>query len=195
MYAVKPEEGDMRVSREQMIENRKTILREAGRLFRNRGFDAVTVADVMQAAGLTHGAFYGHFKSKDDLIAHALDAALESNSAGEVRELARYAASYLSDRHFRDIAGGCATAGLGSETIRQAPEARAAMTAGLRRQIDRLARASPGRDEAARRRTAIAGWSAMVGAMMLARLSDDEALSAEILEATRVALTEATKPR
>jgi TetR/AcrR family transcriptional repressor of nem operon len=195
MYSVKHEEADMRVSREQMAEHRRKILREAGRLFRRRGFDSVTVADVMQAAGLTHGAFYGHFKSKDDLIAHALAGALDGNSAGEVRRLADYAASYLSERHYRDIAGGCATAGLGGETIRQGAEARAAMTAGLRRQIDRLADATPGRDEIERRRAAIAAWAAMVGAMTLARLSDDETLSAEILEATRAALTEGSKPR
>jgi TetR/AcrR family transcriptional regulator, transcriptional repressor for nem operon len=181
----------MRVSREQMAENRKTILREAGRLFRSRGFDAVTVAEVMQAAGLTHGAFYGHFKSKDDLIAHALAAALEESAAGEIETLAAYAASYLTPRHCRDLATGCATAGLGGETIRQGPAARAAMTLGLARQIDRLAVAAPGRDTAERRRAAMSGWAAMVGAMLLARLSTDKALSAEILEATRAALASA----
>ena len=61
----------MRVSREQFLENREKILAAAARLFRERGFDEVGVADVMQAAGLTHGGFYGHFKSKDDLIAQA----------------------------------------------------------------------------------------------------------------------------
>ena len=61
----------MRVSREQFRENREKILQAAARLFRERGFDEVGVADVMKAAGLTHGGFYGHFKSKDDLIAQA----------------------------------------------------------------------------------------------------------------------------
>src|ERR1700761_6096264 len=61
----------MRVSREQFRENREKILESAARLFRERGFDQVGVADVMKAAGLTHGGFYGHFKSKDDLIAQA----------------------------------------------------------------------------------------------------------------------------
>ena len=62
----------MKVSREQVLENKRTILEAAGRLFRERGFDSVTVADVMKSAGLTHGGFYGYFKSKDDLIAQAL---------------------------------------------------------------------------------------------------------------------------
>ena len=130
----------MRVSRKQVAENRRRILEAAGRLFRAKGFEAVTVAEVMQAAGLTHGGFYGHFSSKDDLIAQTLAHAL---LAGENRQrsraeidLARYAAGYLSPRHRDDLAGGCPTAGLGAETIRQSPEARAAMTAGLRRRIE-----------------------------------------------------------
>jgi AcrR family transcriptional regulator len=62
----------MRVSRKQVEENKQTILTAAGRLFRERGFDAVTVTDIMKSAGLTHGGFYGYFKSKDDLIAQTL---------------------------------------------------------------------------------------------------------------------------
>src|SRR5215218_4419874 len=130
----------MRVSRKQVGENRRRILEAAGRLFRAKGFEAVTVAEVMQAAGLTHGGFYGHFGSKDDLIAQTLAYALlagedRQRSRAEV-DLARYAAGYLSPRHRDDLAGGCPTAGLGAETIRQSPEARAAMTAGLRRRIE-----------------------------------------------------------
>ena len=68
----------MRVTREQMAEHRRKILESAGKLFRAKGFEAVTVADVMQAAGLTHGGFYGHFKSKDDLIAETLAHALKA---------------------------------------------------------------------------------------------------------------------
>lgn len=62
----------MRVSRKQVEENKQTILAAAGRLFRERGFDAVTVTDIMKSAGLTHGGFYGYFKSKDELIALTL---------------------------------------------------------------------------------------------------------------------------
>lgn len=179
----------MRVSRERLAENRRRILEAAGRLFRAKGFEAVTVAEVMQAAGLTHGGFYGHFRSKDDLIAQTLAHTL---LAGENRrrspaeiDLARYAASYLSPRHRDDLAGGCPTAGLGAETIRQSPEARAAMTAGLRRQIELLSESAPDADPAERRRAAIGSWAAMVGAVILARLSDDPRLSDEVLEQTR----------
>jgi TetR/AcrR family transcriptional regulator, transcriptional repressor for nem operon len=190
MYGVKRNsEVAMRVSREQVAENRRKILEAAGRLFRARGFEAVTVAEVMQAAGLTHGGFYGHFKSKDDLIAQTLAHAI---LAGEDRQrsraeidLARYATSYLSPRHRDDLAGGCPTAALGAETIRQAPEARAAMTAGLRRRIELLSEGASGASATEKRRAAIGSWAAMVGAVILARLSDDPRLSDEVLEQTR----------
>ena len=174
----------MRVTRERVAENRRKILEAASRLFRARGFEAVTVAEIMQAAGLTHGGFYGHFKSKDDLIAQTLAHVLLAKSRDEV-DLARYATSYLSPRHRDDLAGGCPTAGLGAETLRQAPAARAAMTAGLRRDIDRLSKNAPGASAGAKRRAAIGSWAAMVGAVILARLSDDRKLSDEVLEQTR----------
>jgi TetR/AcrR family transcriptional repressor of nem operon len=179
----------MRVSRKQVAENRRRILEAAGRLFRAKGFEAVTVAEVMRAAGLTHGGFYGHFGSKDDLIAQTLAYALlagedRQRSRAEV-DLARYAAGYLSPRHRDDLAGGCPTAGLGAETIRQSPEARAAMTAGLRRRIELLSEGAPGASAAEKRRVAIGSWAAMVGAVILARLSDDPRLSDEVLGQTR----------
>ena len=182
----------MRVTREQMAEHRQTILDAAGKLFRAKGFEAVTVAEVMQAAGLTHGGFYGHFKSKDALIAETLAHAFQGDqSAGD---LAAFTKLYLSPRHRDDLAGGCSTAGLGAETIRQAPAARAAMTAGLRRTIERLSDRAAGATEAERRRAAIGHWSAMVGALVLARSSDDLKLSDEILSETRVWLEASEKP-
>ena len=176
----------MRVTKEQMAEHRRRILDAAGRLFRDRGFDGVTVAEVMQAAGLTHGGFYGHFKSKDDLIAQTM--AHIRPAEGTAASLADYAAAYLNDRHRNDCAGGCPVAALGSDTIRQSPEARAAMTEGLRQQIDRLTKLAPGRTETEKRAAGIAGWSAMLGGLILARLSDDAVLSDEVLAATRASI-------
>jgi TetR/AcrR family transcriptional repressor of nem operon len=177
-------EVGVKVSREQMAENRRRIVEAAGRLFRDRGFEAVTVAEVMKAAGLTHGGFYGHFRSKDDLIAQTLSHALASAAAPAV-SLERYATGYLSERHRDDRAGGCPTAALAAETTRQSPEARAAMTAGLKRQIEALQSRAPGKDEGERRQAAIGSWAAMVGAVILARLCDDPQLSDEILRETR----------
>lgn len=184
----------MKVSRAQVAENRSRILEAAGRLFRERGFDDVSVAEVMKAAGLTHGGFYGYFKSKDDLIAHALVNALGSGST-PTADFSAYAAAYLSPKHRDDVACGCPTAALASETARQTPEVRAAMTAGLRSQIERLSEGAAGEDAAARRRAAIGAWSAMVGAVILSRMSDDPELAREILEETRAWIGGAGAPQ
>ena len=182
----------MRVTREQMAEHRRKILESAGKLFRAKGFEAVTVAEVMQAAGLTHGGFYGHFKSKDDLVAETLAQAFKpGKSSGD---LAAFTRSYLSPKHRDDFAGGCSTAGLAAETIRQAPAARTAMTAGLRQTIERLSLQAAGETGAARRRAAIGPWAAMVGALVLARASDDLKLSDEILSEVRAWLEEKDRP-
>jgi TetR/AcrR family transcriptional repressor of nem operon len=174
----------MKVSREQMAENRRRILEVASRLFREKGFDAVSVAEVMKAAGLTHGGFYGHFSSKDDLIAQSLAHVLAAD-AGEEGDLRAYADAYLSPRHRDDCAGGCPTAGLAAAVRLQSPAARAAMTEGLRLQIDRASKALPELDAADRRRAAIGSFAAMVGAVILARAINDPTLSDEVLEKTR----------
>ncbi|GGC88811.1 TetR/AcrR family transcriptional regulator [Undibacterium terreum] len=173
----------MKVSREQYEANQQRILEAAGRLFREHGYDAVTLAEVMQAASLTHGGFYGHFKSKDDLIAQAL-AYRNSKPKAEIGP-AEFAESYLSARHRADLAGGCNIAGLATETTRQPLPARAAMTETIRSRIEGLARNSAGANPAEKRRVAIASWSAMVGAMIMARVCDDPALSDEIMHETR----------
>ena len=174
----------MKVSREQVAENRRKILEAASHLFRAKGFDAVTVADVMKAAGLPHGGFYGYFKSKDDLIAQALSHALFASMEGDI-DLARFTKDYLSRQHCKNLAGGCATAGLGAETIRQSPEARAVMTEALRKMINQFSKSAPGATAAKRRRAAIGSWAAMVGALVLARMCNDEQLANEVLTQTR----------
>ncbi|TDG10454.1 TetR/AcrR family transcriptional regulator [Paraburkholderia guartelaensis] len=184
----------MRVSREQVELNRQQILQAAGRLFREHGYDAVTVADVMSAAGLTHGGFYGYFKSKDELIAQTLAHVFAQGEGGD-SDLVRYAARYLSAEHRDNVADGCPTAALAAETARQPPEARAVMAAGLERQIERLSAGMNGVGAAAARQAAIGGWAAMVGAVVLARLCDEPALSNEILESTRKWIGEREAPR
>jgi TetR/AcrR family transcriptional repressor of nem operon len=174
----------MRVSREQMEENRRRILDAASRLFRERGFESVTVAEVMQAAGLTHGGFYGYFKSKDELVAGALADVLTRRT--EVSgDLGAFAARYLSQTHRDNKAGGCPTAALAAETARLTGDARTEMTTALKRQIERLSRIAPGKDAAQKRQAAIGSWAALVGAMILARVSDDPLLSDEVLDQTK----------
>ncbi|MEZ0171214.1 TetR/AcrR family transcriptional regulator [Microvirga sp. TS319] len=174
----------MKVSREQMVENRRRILDAASRLFRAKGFDAVSVAEVMKAAGLTHGGFYGHFSSKDDLVAQTLAHVLAADAGGG-GDLRPYLDAYLSPRHRDNAADGCPTAGLAADIRHQTAAARVAMTEGLRSQIDRISEALPGVSPADRRRAAIGSWAAMVGAVILARAIDDPALSDEVLEQTR----------
>jgi TetR/AcrR family transcriptional repressor of nem operon len=174
----------MKVSREKMAVNRTRILEEAGRLFREKGFESVSVSEVMKAAGLTHGGFYGHFASKDDLIAESLCHML-ATSLREPRDFDRFADGYLSETHLANASTGCPTAALASETAHREPAARAAMTAGLSRQLDSLARTVPQTDASTARREAIGRWSAMVGAVILARASDDPALASELLRETR----------
>ncbi|TCU11794.1 TetR/AcrR family transcriptional regulator [Rhizobium sullae] len=173
----------MKISREQMAKNRQRILEIASRLFREKGFEAVGVAEVMKAAGLTHGSFYGHFSSKDDLIVQALAHALGQRN-GATLPLRAYMEEYLSPRHRDNRAGGCPISGLAADTLRQTPEARAALTDGVRTQIDWMSEKVEGPAEADRRRRAIASWSAMVGATILARAMVDPDLSKEILTET-----------
>ncbi|WP_097142837.1 TetR/AcrR family transcriptional regulator [Rhizobium subbaraonis] len=174
----------MKVSREQMAENRRRILEVATRLFKDKGFDAVSVAEVMKAAGLTHGGFYGHFSSKDDLVAQTLAHALAADSVGE-GNFSDFVRSYLAPRHRDNPAGGCPTAGLAAAIRHQTPAAQSAMAEGLRAQIARIEKALPEQGLADKRRAAIGSWAAMVGAVILARAIDDPALSDEILEQTR----------
>ncbi|WP_338811532.1 helix-turn-helix domain-containing protein (plasmid) [Agrobacterium leguminum] len=174
----------MRANREQMRENRRTILEAAGRLFRERGFEAVTVTDVMKSAGLTHGGFYAYFKSKDCLIAETL-AELLGGGEPLSSDFPTLAAQYLTPEHRDNFAYGCPTAALASDAIRQPGSARSEMTVGLRRQIERFSEVAPGKDQTQKRRAAIGNWSAMVGALILARMSGDLELSNEVLRETR----------
>lgn len=179
----------MKVSREQMAENRKRILAEAARLFRAKGFDGVSVAEVMKAAGLTHGGFYGHFASKDELIAQTVAQCLEC-SHDKPQALAALVADYLTPQHRDDAGTGCATAALAADVSRQSPDVRLAMADGLRAQLAQIE--GPCADGQTSRRQAIGTWSAMVGALILARAVDDPALSDEILLETREWINDAS---
>jgi TetR/AcrR family transcriptional repressor of nem operon len=180
----------VKVSREQVAEHRTRILDAAARLFRLRGFDDVTVADVMKEAGLTHGAFYGYFPSKEALIAEAVGQALPPapDKASPRRPAADYADGYLSVRHRDNRATSCLFSSLGTEAARGSANLRHSMTEAVRSRIDHLSVEADGDTPKEQRRAAIAAWSAMVGAMVLARLVDDERLSKEILKQTRASL-------
>ncbi|PCE28811.1 TetR family transcriptional regulator [Paraburkholderia acidicola] len=188
----------MKISREQVAENRQRILEAAARMFRERGFEDVTVAEVMSAAGLTHGAFYGHFTSKDDLIAQALAHVLTPPADGSAprlpEDLTEFAALYLSAAH-RDAPGGaCLFSTLGSEAVRASGEARHTLTLSVQSQIGKFSESAPGETADERRQAATGAWAAMIGAVMLARIVDDPALSDQLLADTKAWLDARNTP-
>jgi TetR/AcrR family transcriptional regulator, transcriptional repressor for nem operon len=180
----------MKVSKEQVATHGKRILAAAGRLFRQRGFDGVTVADVMKDAGLTHGAFYGYFPSKEALIAEAVGKALPvaPDKAKPRRPAAEFADDYLSVKHRDNLANACLFSSLGTEAARGSADLRHRMTEAVRCRINHLSAEAEGDTTNEKRRAAIAAWSAMIGAMVLARLVDDDRLSKEIRKESRAAL-------
>jgi TetR/AcrR family transcriptional repressor of nem operon len=186
----------MKVSREQVALNRERIVETAARLFREKGYDGIGVADLMKNAGLTHGGFYGHFDSKEDLLAEATAHAMGKSVARwqglaartPETALAQIGESYLSEYH-RDHAGsGCSVTTLGADIARLGPKAQHALTAGVAGQIEVLEGLMPDQAAADKRRRALATYAALAGAVMLARAVDDEALSQEILHAVRASL-------
>jgi TetR/AcrR family transcriptional regulator, transcriptional repressor for nem operon len=187
----------MKVSREQAAVNHDRIVDAAAQLFRERGFEGIGVADLMKEAGLTHGGFYGHFASKEELMAEAsaraLTQSLESWSTLAMRAhenpLPALAKAYLTSKHRDDPGGGCLLAALGPEVARQGPAVRRAVTDYVRSACDLLARLVPGKSRAARRQKVIATYATLVGAMVMARAVDDRALSQEILDAGLASLT------
>jgi len=186
-------ESAMRVSREKAAANRDRIVDAAAHLFRAKGFAGIGVADIMKAAELTHGGFYGHFASKEDLVAQASRrtmARAAANWEGVVADAPDhpYAAllrHYLTPRHRDDPGRGCAFAALGNDAARSGKTVRKAFAEGLEPLIAILAEAIPGRSRAVRRRKGVAAMAGFVGALTLARAVEDRALSDEILDAVR----------
>ena len=181
----------MRRSKQATAETRERIVATAAAEFRRGGL-SLGLAEVMAAAELTHGGFYRHFGSKDQLVAEAFAAALEGMTdrlaarAAEVPGRAgvqEIVARYLSAGHRDDAAGGCPLTALGSELARADGDVRAAATAGLRRMVGIIAGLlAEGGGEAAEQR-ALAIVATMIGALTMARVVTDGALSAAILDA------------
>lgn len=181
----------MRVSREKADKNREHVIDVASRLFRERGFEGIGVADLMKEAGLTHGGFYGQFRSKEDLKVQASRRALSRNKDRWAKvlaettsdKLATLARFYLSDSH-RDRRGeGCALAALGGDAPRDSPELQAAFKDGIEGYLELLDGIVPASSGEERRSKSIAALSTMVGALVLSRAAGDEALSQKILSA------------
>lgn len=183
----------MRYPAEKVAEKRRQILDKASALFRQHGFTRVSVSDVMKASGLTHGAFYSHFKSKDELIDCSLEHASARNGEGlpaqesSAQTLIDYVQRYLSQAHREDLATGCLMAALGSELGRQ-QAGKAAFTSHVNAVLHSMEGALEARTRFAARRTSIKTLATMVGALTLARAVGDRDLSNEILDEMRSAM-------
>ena len=172
----------MRYPAKETAAKHERIVKEASRLFRERGFENVTVGEVMKAAGLTHGAFYAHFGSKQELQEAAIVcgqevAASRVRSHGATKKGRRaYADRYLSARHRDNPGDGCTMAALAQEVARSTPELKAAFEKGLEEVLT-----AQGGD----RREGIFQTAALLGAVTLARAVQDKEISDEILETVR----------
>ncbi len=193
----------MRLTKEQAAENRREILEAAGRLFREHGFAGVAVADLMKAAGFTHGGFYNHFPSKQAIAAEACSTVIarsnaelaetlgQKTSGQKAKAWRQYLEGYLSIEHRDAPASGCAVAALATDAARQSKEVQTSFAEGIENGIEILAanlpKAKPDEGPAATRARAVRLWSEMVGALVLSRaVADaDPELSEEILAASR----------
>lgn len=189
----------MKVTREQADANRQRVVEESSRLFRERGFADVGLNELMQAAGLTRGGFYGQFESKQDLVREALASALQHKreqwnafwERSDVDPLALFIERYLSDAHHDNRAGGCALAALAGDVGRQDEATRDVFEDGVRRLLNRLAPMLPGPSAEEQQQQAMACLSSLVGALLLSRAVADETLSAGLRSATAQALEQA----
>lgn len=171
----------MKVSKAQVQANRAHIVETAAALFRERGYDGVSVADLMNAAGFTHGGFYKHFTSKAALMTEAAACGIAQMEARTSQaERSALVRQYLSREH-RDAPGdGCVMAALSADAGRQPDEVRQVFADGIERQL--AAVAETGGPQARARR--IDAMAQLVGAVMLSRACpDDSPLADEILQA------------
>ena len=197
----------MRYSREHKLETHARIVRKASVRLREKGAHGVGVADLMKEAGLTHGGFYAHFDSRDDLVieafTHAMDRSTERwrNLVEQTPREKRFATivnSYLTSLHRDDPGRGCAIPTLGAEIARESARTRRVFAGRLDQMIDILADQVPNLPRKAARKRAAAAMATMIGTLVMARVAGSGDFSDEILGAGREALlgrTRSPKPR
>jgi TetR/AcrR family transcriptional repressor of nem operon len=182
----------VRVSKEKSAENRRRVLTAAARLFRENGIDSSGVDAITERAGLTHGAFYSQFDSKEAVAAEAILLALDGSrhlfqhaAEGKNRRkaLATIVDAYLACAHRDSPGDGCVIAALGPDIARQPNRVRDAFTRGLKKSLALLADLVPGQTGPRRYEEAMATLACLAGALILARAVNEAALSRRILEA------------
>lgn len=193
-----------RANKEQVIRNHQIIEEVSSRLFREQGFNGVTVSDLMSAAGLTHGGFYRHFDSKDALASIACQKAFADSSAriaGRVaketnpqKALRAVIHGYLSVERRDNLADGCAASAFASDISREPAGSplRDAYIDGVKGLVGQLAALSSEKLEQDRSEEAIVQLSAMVGALLLSRATKGDGLSEKFLQIVRARLVRST---
>ena len=177
-------------SRAEKENTHKRIVKIASKRFREEGLAGVGIAELMKEAGLTVGGFYKHFHSRDDLVAEAVGSAFgtwkrqvdAAASGGPPLTYAKLIDEYLNEAHRDDPGTGCAYSALAEEISRSGKQARALASEQIRNDLQLIASLLPGKNRRAARSRAILTFSALVGAMSLARAVSDQALSREILK-------------
>ena len=177
----------MRYGKDQKQATRQRIVEAAGRRFKQDGIDGAGVAAVMSDAGLTNGAFYAHFASKEDLVATVLADQLRSQrrsfdaEALDQAGLRAFVCSYLSPQHRDQCAEGCPSAALLDEIARRPEGTRQVFTDELMGVIDDIAARLEPTDAEAARTDALAIFAMMIGTVQLARALTDRELSDQLL--------------
>ena len=190
----------MRYPEAETRQKHERILKQASTLFRERGFSGVSVAEIMKAAGLTHGPFYNHFSSKEDLktagIERAMMDAVAMLRAGGNSATAKadYLKKYLSVAHRDDPGKGCPIAALASDVSRE-PAVRGAFTAQVKALVETFSSRFRWRSRRTARVESIRFMASIVGALILARAVDDSEFSDEILREVRRGLQSAPTDR
>ncbi|MEW7848058.1 TetR family transcriptional regulator [Massilia aurea] len=176
----------MKVTKAQAQANRAHVVETASTLFRERGYDGVGVADLMAAAGFTHGGFYKHFRSKADLMAESAACGIAQTAALSVGAARPdFVRAYLSRQHRDARATGCTMAALGGDAARQPHEVRTSFADGIERLLATLALTDADAEPAARAVT-LDQLAHMVGAIVMSRACpDDSPLADEILAVCR----------
>jgi TetR/AcrR family transcriptional repressor of nem operon len=180
----------MGYSRAEKAKTHKRIVSIASKKFREEGLAGVGIAELMKEAGLTVGGFYKHFDSRDDLVAEAVSSAFggwqrrvdAAKSGGQSVSFANLIDEYLNERHRDNPGTGCAFSALAPEIARSDERTRALTSEQVRNDIQLIAGLVPAKDNRTARSRAILVFSALVGAMSLARAVSDVALSREILK-------------
>jgi len=190
-----------RVSRKEADQHREDVIEAASRLFREHGIDGISVPAVMAEAGLTHGGFYGHFKSKEALAAEACtrafeekrneyDAILARNGGNKEAACVEFVKRSTSRSHRDAIGVGCPVAALSGDVAREKPKSpvRSAFVAGVEMMAEKLPALLSRRRKALSRQETLARIAMLIGGLMISRSTKGHEISDEILEAVRKSL-------